>query len=1038
MEEYTGRNGERNFEKDFIMALQKAGWGEVLYGKTVNDLIDNWRDIILKRNRSVLNGVPLSANETDQLIETIKQEANTPVKANGFILTSGYGHGVALLRDKDSEDRAHAGKEVYLDLFDAEEIAGGSSVYQIAEQTYLSSDLGYADNQGDLTLLINGLPLIHIELKANRVSAMEAYDQERKYTGEGDFRGFMGLVQVFWAISPEDAFYFANPGTADAFNKSFLFRWGDRDNNPLKNWRDLILSSNHILSIPEAHKLIGYYVVADKAKDTLKVCRSYQYAAIKAIVKRTSEQKWGDHDQKGGFVWCTTGGGKTMTSFKAGQMITDLNLADKVVFVVDRKTLDEQSAADYNSFMRPGEDIDTTENTHKLFNYLKSDRGEDSLIITSIQKLKNLNLDNDSYDKKTIEYFSSKRIVFIIDEAHRSQFGEMHRKVEDTFYNALFFGFTGTPIFGSNLKEGEQTTESVFGRCLAVYSLASGIKDENVLGFSPSYVTTLDYADIKEKLALKKAEAVSASQMTAEQRKIYNDFKKNTPTATEYDKDGNIKRKGLEEYINDVDYDNDNHREQVVKDITKNFFTYSTGKHGPHTFHGILATRSIPEACRYWEMFRRVNPELNVTALFDMNTDANNESTISKNQYIPQILAEYNKQFGTSFDIKSDANLEKYKNDITLRLAHKTPYQQIAGDSTQVLDLVIVVDQLLTGFDSQFVNIIYLDKTLKNDSLIQAISRTNRVLDKEDKPFGIVKFYRKPNTMEKNLDDALALYCQGDYSDVVVPEIKDNIKDINKLYADIERIFAHDNIKNFDHLPSSDEDRQKFRKEFSEIRSKIKASFLQGFSWEGEETGKKLAFDLQTYKRLTQRYKDSSPGRGSSPRVRHPGNIYDTNLSSVEGDRIDSDYLESRFRILTISDLDKKEEDDVLSDIEAHIGDLPIELQPHARKIIEDIRDGMLSPEEGKKFYAYILEYRSKDVRIKTDAEAQKYGIDPDMLYDLYEKTTSGEVLQLALNKLEETADSEKIKKLYNVPVFVAKTKMHNDLKTFIEERRAD
>lgn len=337
---YTGNKGESNFEADLVKLLTKAGWEkEILKNKTVPELIDNWRNILFERNRRTLNNVPLSDDEMDCVLDVVKLQANTPVKANHFV----NGRPLAIKRDLDSPDTQHAGHEVYLDLFSAAEIAGGSSRYQIAEQTYFSTDPQYNDRRGDVTLLINGMPVIHIELKSSGVDVYEASNQIIKYANEGVWNGFMGLVQVFWAITPEDAMFFANAGAPNSFNPAFFFRWGDRDNNIVKDWRELITGECHILSVPEAHKLIGYYTVADSAKDVLKVCRSYQYAAIRAIVGKTAKQKWGDHNQLGGFVWCTTGGGKTMTSFKAGQLITDMNLADKVVFVVDRKVLDEQS-----------------------------------------------------------------------------------------------------------------------------------------------------------------------------------------------------------------------------------------------------------------------------------------------------------------------------------------------------------------------------------------------------------------------------------------------------------------------------------------------------------------------------------------------------------------------------------------------------------------------------------------------------------------------------------------------------------------------
>ena len=485
---YTGAQGELNFEADFIALLQQSGWEkQVLKNYTVEDLIANWRQILFERNRAVLHGVPLSDDEMQRVLDSLRQYADTPVKANHFLNSAE--RGLAVRRDRDSKDTAHAGKEVYLNLFRAREIAGGSSRYQIAEQTqFISTNPNYPDRRGDITLLIDGIPVIQIELKASGVDVFEAATQIQKYTKENIFKGFMGLVQVFWAISPEDALYFANPGSQDRFNPAFFFHWGDRDNHIIRDWRELIAGPSHILSVPEAHKLIGYYTIADRNADVLKVCRSYQYTAINAIVNRAMKQRWGEHQQRGGFIWCTTGGGKTMTSFKAGQLILDMGFADKVVFVVDRRALDEQSTREYNSFARDGESVCSTTSSVNLFNKLKSRKADDAMIMTSIQKLANVNDEASHIDAATLAEVAGRRICFIVDEAHRSQFGKMHRRVKDTFYNALFFGFTGTPIIAKNMKDSEETTESIFGPCLAVYSLATGIRDGKSWASGPSTI----------------------------------------------------------------------------------------------------------------------------------------------------------------------------------------------------------------------------------------------------------------------------------------------------------------------------------------------------------------------------------------------------------------------------------------------------------------------------------------------------------------------------------------------------------------------
>lgn len=1043
---YTGSRGELNFEADVIDLLTKAGWEkEVLRNKTVPELIENWKGIIFERNRRVLNDVPLSSDEMDRVLDIVKLQANTPVKANQFI----NGRPIAIKRDADSADTQHAGHEVYLDLFSAAEIAGGSSRYQIAEQTYFTTGAQSNDRRGDITLLINGMPVIHLELKASGVDVDEATNQITKYAQEGVWRGFMGLIQVFWAITPEDAVFFANAGDYTNYNPAFFFRWGDRDNNIIKDWRELIVGESHILSIPEAHKLVGYYTVADKAKDVLKVCRSYQYAAIRAIVGRTAKQKWGDHNQLGGFIWCTTGGGKTMTSFKSGQLITDMNLADKVVFVVDRRVLDEQSTNEYNSFQRAGESVCETFSSMDLFNKLASSKLSERLIVTSIQKISRINDEVEKLRKAELDLIKTKRIVFIIDEAHRSQFGLMHERVKQTFYNALFFGFTGTPIFAENMKAGELTTETVFGDCLAVYSLATGIRDGNVLGFWPEAVKTYADKELKEAVALAECHATRKEDIVvgSDNWKLYRRLTERTPMASELDDHGQIKRdknghylKGIEDYLPGKQYDNDDHRQRVVENILNNFKTTAYGEHGT-LFHGILATESIPEAYEYWKLFKAQAPDLHVTALFDPNINTNGANVFDKEKALTEIVEDYNKTFGTAFDRKTDPNYSAFKSDLTARLAHKEAYKHIGNNHAQIVDIVIVVDQLLTGFDSQWLNVLYLDKVMDTDNIIQAISRTNRVLNREEKPWGMVKFYRKPYTMKRNLKEALKLYCQGDYTDVEVGDIEKNIDTLNSTYKSICDIFAHDKIKNFEHLPKKDEDRQMFRKKFYILKSTLRAAILQGFKWNNEH-GAKLNFNEKTYRILTMRYKDLPSNRGGGGGNAKPGYVLNTDLSTMEMDKIDAAYLEAQFKIVTMKDIINVEKDakkmQAIHEIEANLGILSEIQQKYARQILADIKSGTLELVDGKTFLQYIQEYQEKAIRESINAFADNIGLNEDQMFDLYVATGPHEVDDLKLERLEATADNNKLKAYYQVSVFKAKIKLHQELKEYIEKRKAD
>ncbi len=1044
---YTGSHGELNFESDFVEELRHAGWQEVLKNKTVPELIDNWRNIIFKRNRDTLNDIPLSESEMDYLLDVMKLQANTPVKANHFI----NGPAVGIKRDSDSPDLQHAGKEVFLDLFSSTEIAGGTSRYQIAEQTQFNTADKYNDRRGDITLLINGMPVIHIELKAAGVDIAEATTQIRKYHQEGIFRGFMGLVQVFWAISPDDAVFFANPGDADRFNPSFFFRWGDRNNRVIKNWRELITGNTHILSIPEAHKLIGYYCIADTLKDTLKVCRSYQYTAIRAIVGRTEKQIWEDHTQLGGYIWCTTGGGKTMTSFKAGQLIIDMGLAEKVVFVVDRKVLDTQSTKEYNSFSRSGEAVCETKSTNDLFHKLKSSKSDESMIVTSMQKISRINDETDKIRKDMLEKITAKKIVFIIDEAHRSQFGTMHDRVKNTFYNALFFGFTGTPIFPENMKPGELITETVFGKCLAIYSLATGIRDGNVLGFWPEMVKTYSDDELKEKVALFECHADSKNEIVynSEKWKLYRQLTKHTPMATPHDENGQPKKdatgrmiKGIEDYLPSKQYNDSEHRHHnaVVDYIINNFSTNAYGEYGT-LFHGILATDSIEEAVYYWKRFRTVAPQLNVTALFNTNANTNTNSTLDHETALIEIVDAYNKQYDTAFDRKTDPDHAGFKEDLTSRLAHKKPYEYIGNNHDKCIDIVIVVNQLLTGFDSQYINILYLDKEMQDDALIQAISRTNRVLDNNEKPWGMVKFFRKPYSMQRNLKEALKLYCEGDSADVEVQNLDENIKKLNHLYENITFIFSQDKIENFECLPKKDENRQKFKKEFYSMKSTMRAAMLQGLKW-SNKYGKALDFNEKVYKILTMRYNDLPSNQGGGKRNPKPGYDMHINLSTMEMEKIDAEYLEAQFRIITMKDLESAEYEELkaaaIAEIKKNLGMLTEIQQKYAKLVLADIENGTLTVERDKRFLDYIHEYMEKVRKSNIVSYAEKLGMDSDLLYILYTEYNSGDVDTLKLETLKKTVNKDLLKAYYGCSELKARIQLHTDLRKFIEERQAD
>ncbi len=997
---YTGRTGEQNFESDFVNTLIQAGWEEnVIKNPSIADVENNLRDIINHNNINKL-GINhlLTDGEFAQIMNYIKLNCRTSVLSNIFI----NGRQV-VINSEIERPKYKVSEPIYLDIFDPVMVAGGQSRYQIVEQPVFKTSKHYNNRRGDIMLLINGLPVIHIELKASNVPVSEGIEQIRKYKNEDVFSGIYSLVQVFFVATPEDIVYFANnTKIADAF----IFHWGDMNNHPVKDWQDCIIGPNHILSIPEAHQLIGYYLSANVEKDsrcnvssncdgTLMVARSYQVHAIRAILKRVAKQKWNTHDQLGGYVWGTTGCGKTFTSYKAGQLIIDRNLADKVVFVVDRRELDDQSYYEYNALARDGEYVRKTESTYRLFQALRNDK--DKLIITSIHKLSKVNEEKSKYVSDTdIDLINQKRIVFIVDEAHRSQFGEMHISVKNTFINALFIGFTGTPIFNENEKGG-MTSDLAFGACLAIYSIASGIRDKNVLGFDPHMVRTFKDSDLKDAVACRKA-GVSCRADAMSDAKL---------RAT-YDEWYNADMIDIEKEIPNVQYESAKHHEAVVNDILDNWDILSN--RGSIRFHALFATSSIQEAIAYYHLFKNKS-DLKVTALFDTNTNENSAFVIEKENALVEIVDDYNKMFGTNYNRDDDPQLKLFKRDVTSRLSHKGVYKHISD--ADMIDIVIVVDQLLTGFDSKYVNTLYLDKVLESDALIQAISRTNRVLDFNEKPWGIFKYYRKPYTMKQNIENALKLYCEGGSTNgVIVSSIDDNIIIANDYYRTIKDIFDIHHIKNFERLPSLQADCQKFKSSFLALKQLIHGMCLQGMNWNDDNdeyvlklkvAGKWIDNHYRIFDILYKRYLESVSSREQSDFNGVAGYNVPAYVSEIGNEKIDADYLESHFKIV-VPKLLNHVDDDVVRSFESQLGALSEMHQKYAKQIIGDIRSGELDVGD-RSLYELIALYEATEETQQILDFSDKYGLDYDKLQVIYHK---GGNIDLQVNDLLDTCDWHK------------------------------
>ncbi len=1027
---------EAAFEAALINLLtEKYGWEpEILRYKTEEDLIQNWKQILFENNRDIdrLNDVPMTDGEMQQILDQITY-LRTPLKLNSFI----NGKTVAIKRDNPT-DALHFGKEVSLKIYDQREIAAGQSRYQIAQQPVFKARRAILPNRrGDFMLLINGMPLIHCELKRSGVDVSQAYNQIEKYAHEGVFSGLFALVQIFIAMQPDETVYFANPGPEGMFNKDFYFHWADSNNEPLNNWKDI---AQYLLSIPMAHQLIGFYTVADDTDGILKVMRSYQYYAASRITGRVAMRRWADKDQHGGYIWHTTGSGKTLTSFKSAQLIAGSKDADKVVFLMDRVELGTQSLMDYRGFADDADSVQSTEDTNVLVAKLKSDDPANTLIVTSIQKMSRIE-ENSSYNSRDIELIREKRIVFIIDEAHRDVFGEMLRKIKDTFPNAMFFGFTGTPIHEENQKK-MSTTSDVFGNELHRYSIADGIRDKNVLGFDPYMIPTYKDRDLRKAVALDKAKATTESEAIADPRKkkVYLHYMDHTkvPMAGVLQADGKY-LKGIEDYLPNSQYDCETHRCAVVDDILDNWVTLSHGS----KFHAIFATSSISEAIQYYKLFKEKGT-LKVTALFDPSID-NNGGAIFKEESIVEILEDYNARYDMKFKLATYAT---FKKDVSYRLAHKEQYKSVERTPEHQIDLLIVVDQMLTGFDSKWINTLYLDKVLVYEKLIQAFSRTNRLFGPE-KPFGTIRYYRMPYTMQRNTDEAFKLYSGDKPRGLFADKLEYNLGKLNEMYDDIEAIFCFAGVENFEKLPEDHAERGLFAKLFKRFNNYLEAAKIQGFTWNKlsykAETGKttiELHLDETTYLILALRYKELFSGDGTGLGGDDVPYEIDSYLTEINTGVIDANYMNSRFSKFFKALQDGTETAAVLDELHKSFATLTQEEQKYANIFLHDVQNGDIVVDEDKTLRDYITEYMTSAKNDQLHRFAEALGVDETMLRDFMQlRVTEANINEFGrLDKLKATVNRDRAKTFLEalegitIKLFQINMKVDQVLRKFILE----
>lgn len=574
--------------------------------------------------------------------------------------------------------------------------------FQVANQITVE---GRKKCRYDVTILINGLPLVQIELKKRGVELKEAYNQVQRYH-KTSFHGLFDYIQLFVISNGVNTRYFANNPNG---GYKFTFNWTDKNNHPMN---DLSLFATDFLDKCTLGKVISKYIVLHEGDKCLMVLRPYQYYAVEEIINRV------ENTNRNGYVWHTTGAGKTLTSFKAAQLVSEIDGVDKVMFVVDRHDLDTQTQSEYEAF-EPGA-VDSTDNTYQLIKRLS---GKSKIIITTIQKL-NCAVKKDYYNQH-LQALRDKKIVMIFDECHRSQFGESHKNIVNFFKNHQIFGFTGTPIFVENAKQ-DKTTKEIFGECLHKYLIKDAIADENVLGFLVEYYQGQQDVD-----------TMSPKRMKEIAQFILNNYDKST-------------------------FDGE--------------------------FNALFAVQSVPMLIDYYKIFKSLNPDIKIGAVF---TYAANESQDDDKTGMGQgfdddkvtadelqlIIDDYNNMFGTAF---STDNFSAYYDDVNERMKKRKK-------DMEPLDLLLVVGMFLTGFDAKKLNTLYVDKNLEYHGLLQAFSRTNRVLN-EKKRFGKIMCFRD---LKENVDAAVKLFSRGgeeNFEPIIRPPFKEVRKELNeKMIAFLEK-----------------------------------------------------------------------------------------------------------------------------------------------------------------------------------------------------------------------------------------------------------
>lgn len=775
---------------------------------TISDydaLVENFKVQFSKFNESKLDGTPLSEKEWERLFN--------------YMGGKSVYESACILRDKYVLERDD-GTKVYLSFIDEDHV---KNIFQVTNQTTV---VGKYVNRYDVTLLVNGLPLVQIELKRRGMDLREAINQIMRYKRHS-YNGLYRFIQMFIVSNGVDTKYFAN--TDRDIMYSLTFFWTDENNVRITNLKDfsiIFLARDHVI------RMLTRYTILNSTEKFIILMRPYQVYATQALTRQATVTN------RNAYIWHTTGSGKTITAFKTAQLLSQEPSIKKVIFLVDRKDLDTQTTEEFNKFSAGS--VDATDNTYNLVKQMQ--RKDIPLIVTTIQKMSNA-VKKQRYDKAMNQYRDDK-VIFIIDECHRSQFGDMHKDIVKHFRNAQFFGFTGTPRFEINGKVNGhvvQTTKSLFGECLHSYLIKDAIFDKNVLGFHVEYIKTIegDYDENDATLA----KAINTDEIFMADERMTN--------------------------------------------IANHIIVNHKAKTRNQQYTAIFTVASIPMLIKYYDIFKSIDHDLTISGIFTYgaNEDGEGKKEHSRDA-LERIITDYNKTFNTDFSTE------------TFQAYHKDISDRVKGKKAKQLDILLVVNMFLTGFDSKPLDVLYVDKKLEYHDLLQAYSRTNRV-EKETKPYGIVVCYRN---LKKATDEALCLFSQTDDTrGILTPGFDYFVKKFNEFVVRLKQIAptpaAIDTMQD-------EEEQKKFVVTFREL-TKILLSLQTFVEFSFERT--RLDMSDQEY----QDYKSKYLGLRPDPRKGDTVSVLDDVdfcMELMESNRINVAYIMNLLRNLDLSDKKKRKE----------------------------------------------------------------------------------------------------------------------------------